>query len=47
MRAVIAQPGGAIELDVIDVVEVDPASNKFRRLRAFFDLAGARKLESR
>ena len=32
-----------MELDVIDVVEVDD-EGRFRRLRAFFDLAGARPL---
>ena len=42
MRAVIERDGGAIEIDVIDVVEVDPATNRFKKLRAFFDLAGAR-----
>lgn len=41
MRARIAQPSGAIEIDVIDVVEVDDAG-RFTKLRAFFDLAGAR-----
>jgi len=41
MRARIARDGQVLELDVIDVVEVDE-SGRFKRLRAFFDLAGAR-----
>jgi len=41
MRARIARDGQVLELDVIDVVEVDEAG-RLKRLRAFFDLAGAR-----
>jgi steroid delta-isomerase len=44
MRAVVARDGGLVELDVIDVVEVDAAMQRLKRLRAFFDLAGARRL---
>ena len=43
MRAVVTQEGRRMELDVIDVVEVDD-EGRFRRLRAFFDLEGARPL---
>jgi steroid delta-isomerase len=43
MRARIAQGGRLLELDVIDVVEVDE-QGRFKKLRAFFDLAGARPL---
>jgi steroid delta-isomerase len=45
MRAIVAQGGGLVEIDVVDVVEVDPATQRFRKLRAFFDLAGARRLD--
>jgi steroid delta-isomerase len=45
MRALIERDGGLVVIDVIDVVELDPATNKLKKLRAFFDLAGARKLE--
>ena len=41
MKARIARDGKVLELDVIDVVEVDE-QGRFKRLRAFFDLAGAR-----
>ena len=41
MRAVVVQDGQRLELDVIDVVEIDDAG-KLLRLRAFFDLEGAR-----
>jgi len=41
MRARIAQGDKIVELDVIDVVEVDE-QGRLKRLRAFFDLAGAR-----
>jgi steroid delta-isomerase len=41
MKATIAREGGLVEIDVIDVVEVDD-SGRFTKLRAFFDLAGAR-----
>jgi steroid delta-isomerase len=41
MKATIARDDGLIEIDVIDVVEVDD-SGRFTKLRAFFDLAGAR-----
>jgi steroid Delta-isomerase len=44
MRATIARDGGFIEVDVIDVVEVDD-SGRFKSLRAFFDLAGARRVD--
>jgi steroid delta-isomerase len=44
MRALIEQGGGLVEIDVIDVVEVDPTTNRFKKLRAFFDLAGARRV---
>jgi steroid delta-isomerase len=43
MRARIARPDGVVEIDVIDVVEVD-ASGRFKKLRAFFDLQGARRV---
>lgn len=43
MRAVVRRDGRRLEVDVIDVVEVD-ASGRFTKLRAFFDLAGARPL---
>jgi len=45
MRARIALGGRLFELDVIDVAEVD-AEDRLLRLRAFFDLAGARPLDS-
>jgi steroid delta-isomerase len=45
MRAVVERDGGLVEIDVIDVVEVD-GSGRFKRLRAFFDLAGARRLDA-
>jgi steroid delta-isomerase len=41
MRARIAREGRVLELDVIDVVEVDERG-RLKKLRAFFDLAGAR-----
>jgi ketosteroid isomerase-like protein len=41
MRARIAQGGKILELDVIDVVKVDE-QGRIERLRAFFDLSGAR-----
>jgi steroid delta-isomerase len=44
MRARIHRPDGVIEVDIVDVVEVDPATNRFKKLRAFFDLAGARRV---
>jgi steroid delta-isomerase len=44
MRAVVVQQGRRLELDVIDVVEVDD-QGRLVRLRAFFDLAGARPLD--
>ena len=44
MRAIVEQDGQRLELDVIDVVEVDERG-RLLRLRAFFDLAGARPLE--
>ena len=44
MRAVVARGGELLELDVIDVAAIDEAG-KLTRLRAFFDLAGARPLE--
>ena len=43
MRAVVLREGRRMEIDVIDVVEVDD-TGRFTRLRAFFDLAGARPL---
>jgi len=46
MRALIERDDGLIEIDVIDVVEVDPATNRFKKLRAFFDLSGARPVFS-
>jgi steroid delta-isomerase len=45
MRARIARDGKVLELDVIDVVEVDE-QGRFKKLRAFFDLAGARPAAS-
>ena len=44
MRAIVAQEGQLLELDVIDVAAIDEAG-KLTRLRAFFDLEGARPLE--
>jgi steroid delta-isomerase len=44
MRALIRRPDGLVEIDVIDVVVVDPATQRFEKLRAFFDLAGARRV---
>ena len=41
MRARIRRDGRLVEIDVIDVVAFD-ARGRFTRLRAFFDLAGAR-----
>jgi steroid delta-isomerase len=46
MRAVIERDGGRVEIDVIDVVEVDPATHRIKKLRAFFDLAGARRVDA-
>jgi len=43
MRAVVAQDGQLLELDVIDVAAIDD-DGRLTRLRAFFDLAGARPL---
>ncbi len=43
MCATIARDGELLEVDVIDVAEIDERG-RFVRLRAFFDLAGARKL---
>jgi steroid delta-isomerase len=43
LRASIRRDGRMLELDVIDVVEVDDRG-RIRRLRAFFDLAGAREI---
>jgi len=43
MCATIARDGELMEVDVIDVAELD-AEGRFLKLRAFFDLAGARKL---
>jgi steroid delta-isomerase len=42
MRALVARADGLVEIDVIDVVEVDLATLRIKKLRAFFDLAGAR-----
>jgi steroid delta-isomerase len=44
MRAVVVQDGRRLELDVIDVVEIDE-QGRLKRLRAFFDLEGARPLD--
>jgi steroid delta-isomerase len=44
MRAVVVQGGQRLELDVIDVVEIDD-EGRLVRLRAFFDLEGARPLD--
>jgi hypothetical protein len=43
MRARIARDGKLFELDVIDVAAIDD-QGRLTRLRAFFDLAGARPL---
>jgi steroid Delta-isomerase len=43
MRATIARDGDLMEVDVVDVAEIDD-QGRFVRLRAFFDLAGARKI---
>lgn len=43
MCATIARDGELMEVDVIDVAEIDDAG-RFLKLRAFFDLDGARKL---
>lgn len=43
MRATIARDGDLLEVDVVDVAEIDDAG-RLVRLRAFFDLAGARKI---
>lgn len=43
MRATIARDGGLLEVDVVDVAEID-ADGRFLRLRAFFDLTGARRI---
>lgn len=45
MRARIARDGRRLELDVIDVAEIDE-QGRLVRLRAFFDLAGARPLDA-
>ena len=44
MRAQIAQEGRLLELDVIDVAAAD-AQGRLTRLRAFFDLSGARPID--
>lgn len=43
MCATIARDGDLMEVDVIDVAELDE-KGRLVRLRAFFDLAGARKI---
>ena len=43
MRATIAREGDLLEIDVIDVAELDE-KGRLVRLRAFFDLCGARKI---
>lgn len=43
MRATIVRDGDLMEVDVIDVAEVDE-EGRLVRLRAFFDLAGARRI---
>jgi steroid delta-isomerase len=43
MKARIAREGQLLELDVIDVAELDE-QDRLIRLRAFFDLSGARLL---
>jgi steroid delta-isomerase len=43
MKARIARGGRLVEIDVIDVAAVDE-SGRLTKLRAFFDLAGARPL---
>lgn len=43
MCATIARDGELLEVDVIDVAELDEAG-RLLKLRAFFDLAGARKV---
>ncbi len=43
MRATIARDGDLMEVDVIDVAELDE-QGRLIRLRAFFDLDGARKI---
>ena len=43
MRATIARDGDLMEVDVIDVAELDE-QGRLLRLRAFFDLGGARKI---
>ena len=45
MRATIARDGDLMEVDVIDVAELDE-QGRLVRLRAFFDLGGARKIGS-
>ncbi len=45
MRATIARDGELMEVDVIDVAELDE-NGRLVRLRAFFDLGGARKIGS-
>lgn len=45
MCATIARDGELMEVDVIDVAEIDEAG-RLVKLRAFFDLAGARRLGS-
>jgi hypothetical protein len=44
MRAVVEQEGQLLELDVIDVASVDDEC-RLTRMRAFFDLAGARPID--
>lgn len=43
MCATVARDGQLMEVDVIDVAEIDEAG-RFLKLRAFFDLGGARPL---
>ena len=43
LRAVVVQEGRRLELDVIDVAEIDE-QGRVLRLRAFFDLEGAREI---
>ena len=43
LRAVVVQDGRRLELDVIDVAEIDE-QGRVLRMRAFFDLEGAREI---
>ena len=45
MKARIARDGQLLELDVVDVVAVDD-EGRLTRLRAFFDLEGARPIDA-